>query len=41
MCTANNSAANEAAATQTKTAFYKNPQFQKIFFGMVDFFAAQ
>lgn len=27
MCTANNSAANEAAATQTKTAFYKNPQF--------------
>lgn len=27
MCTANNSAANGAAATQTKTAFYKNPQF--------------
>lgn len=27
MCTANNSAAKGAAATQTKTPFYKNPQF--------------
>ena len=27
MCTANNNAANGAAATTTKTAFYKNPQF--------------
>lgn len=27
MCTANNTAANGAAATQTNTAFYKNPQF--------------
>jgi hypothetical protein len=27
MCTANNSAASGAAATTTKTAFYKNPQF--------------
>jgi hypothetical protein len=30
MCTANNSAANGAAATQTKTAFYKNPQFWRV-----------
>ena len=27
MCTANNAAAKGAAATQTKTTFYKNPQF--------------
>ena len=27
MCTANNAAAKGAAATQTKTPFYKNPQF--------------